>query len=117
MTFSEAKNRFDDIIGRATMLRSSLVPAHGETKSDVAIRGIDGRPLEEYYKWQFIYALTYSGLFPKDNLGVEVHFPKGNVGASDLIVDAAIFDSPEWLENYRRFWNNRSSDALQWLND
>jgi hypothetical protein len=36
-----------------------------------------GRPIEEYYKWQFINAIVLSGLYPKDYVGVEVHFPKG----------------------------------------
>jgi hypothetical protein len=47
-------------------------------KSDLQIRSSKGEPTEQYYKWQFIYALIHSGLYAKDFIGVEVGFPKGN---------------------------------------
>lgn len=116
-SFTEAKQTFDDGIGKAGVLSQALVPVNGKPKTDILIRGADGKPLEEYYKWQFIYALIQSGLYARDYIGVEVHFPKGSKGAKDLKVDAAIFDDEEWLQRYNDYWQHRRPEDLQWLND
>lgn len=116
-SFSEAKQAFDDGLGKAPLLYLSLVPVHGEPKKNIPIRGVHGNPLEEYYKWQFIYALIYSGLYARDYIGTEVHFPKGSKGAKDLQIDGAIFDDPGWLQKYNDYWQHGRSDDLQWLND
>jgi type I restriction enzyme M protein len=57
-------------------------------------------PLEEYYKWQFIYALIHSGLYARDYIGAEVRFPKGNKASNPLKIDGAIFDDPDWIQHY-----------------
>ena len=57
---------------------------HGKPKNNIPIKGTHGQPLEEYYKWQFVYGLVHSGLYAKDYIGVEVYFPKGNAAASPL---------------------------------
>jgi type I restriction enzyme M protein len=115
--FTEARQAFDGGLGKSTTLHESMVPVHGKVKNDISMRGTDGKPLEEYYKWQFIYALIHSGLYAKDYVGVEVHFPKGSKGAKDLQIDAAVFDDAEWLERYSRYWEQRRAEDLQWLND
>ena len=115
--FSEAKQKFDDGIGRPKTLSQSLVLVDGKSKTDITIRNPSGEPLEEYHKWQFVYALINSGLYPKDYIGVEVRFPKGSKGARDLKIDGVIFDDAEWPQHYKGYWHHRRSEDLQWLNN
>lgn len=116
-SFTEAKQVFDNDLGKAKILPQALVPVDGKPKNDIPIRGTDGSPLEEYYKWQFIYALIHSGLYAKDYIGVEVRFPKGSKGAQVLRLDGAIFDDAEWIQRYHDYWQHRRPADLQWLND
>lgn len=116
-SFAEAKQTFDNTIGKGKSLSQSLVPVDGKPKRDIQIHGADNRPLEEYFKWQYIYALIYSGLYAKDYIGVEIRFPKGNASSSPLRLDGAIFDSPEWLQHYNDYWTGRKTEDLQWLNE
>ncbi len=115
--FADAKSQFDAGPGRGSVLPTSLVPVNGKPKINIQIRNPKGEPLEEYYKWQFIYALTYSGLYNKDHIGVEVFFPKGGKGAQALKIDGAIFDDSAWLQHYQSYWKDGRSEDLQWLND
>lgn len=118
-SFAEALREFDEQFGNLSIFPRSLTPVHGRYKEDISIQGGDGKKLEEYYKWQFVYALIYSGLYIKDYLGIEVHFPKGSTASAALKLDGAIFDSPDWLQHYNDYWSwgrNRNED-LQWLND
>jgi hypothetical protein len=78
-SFAEAKARFDREHATSRTVATSLVPVDGSIRTNLVIRNETGTKLEEYYKWQFIYALVYSGLYPKDYLGVEIRFPKGDV--------------------------------------
>jgi hypothetical protein len=71
----------------------------------------------EYYKWQFINSIVLSGLYPKDYVGVEVHFPKGNKGSAALKLDAAIFDDPAWVDHYNAYWADYTPSHLEWLNE
>jgi type I restriction enzyme M protein len=117
-SFSECKAEFDNTLGKGKHLSTSMVPVHGTFKKNIKIRGgIGAKPLEEYYKWQCIYSLINSGLYSKDDVGVEVHFPKGSKGANPLKIDGAIFDDSEWLERYKKFWKSRRTEDLQWLNE
>jgi len=116
-SFTEATQDFDNGPGRANILPKALVPVHGKPKYNIPIRGVDNKPLEEYYKWQFIYALIYSALYAKDYIGVEIRFPKGSKGAKALKVDGAIFDDAEWIKRYNDYWQHRRSKDLEWLND
>jgi len=117
VTFGQAKQAFDDTLGRASILAECLVPVNGKKKENIRIRGTSGQPLEEYYKWQFIYALIHSGLYPKDYIGAEVHLPKGSASSKPIKIDAAIFDDPCWLECYNRYWQNRAAADLEWLGE
>ncbi|MBN1886846.1 MAG: N-6 DNA methylase [Thermoflexales bacterium] len=116
-TFTEAKQNFDDTLGKSAILAQSLVPVDGQPKANIKLRGSDGKALEEYYKWQFVYALLHSGLYAQDYLGVEVRFPKGSSSSAPLKLDGAIFDSPDWLQHYNDYWAHRKAEDLQWLND
>ncbi|MCU5325626.1 SAM-dependent methyltransferase [Bacillus cereus] len=116
-TFGEEKIKFDSIYGSSKKLAKSLVPEDGKIKSDILLRGSNNEKLEDYYKWQFIYSLISSGLYQKDFIGTEVRFPKGTTGAAPLRIDAAIFDSVEWIDYYRDYWDNKTPASLQWLGD
>lgn len=115
--FVEKKEEFDASLGKNTVLNTSLVPVDGKYISKIRIRNISGERLEEYYKWQFIYALINSGMYNKDYIGVEVRFPKGNKTSAPLKVDAVIFDDSQWLEKYNSYWEEKKYSDLDWLND
>lgn len=114
--FSEAKAAFDaDHANAATS--NCIVPVRGKVRANDSIRNVKGEPNEQYYKWQFVYGLVHSGLYPKDYIGVEVHFPKGNKGSAALQLDGAIFDDAAWVGRYNAYWNDKQSSDLEWLND
>jgi type I restriction enzyme M protein len=114
--FAQAKASFDELYRNAAEVHA-IVPVRGQPGGTVAVRDVRGNPNEEYYKWQFIYSLIHSGLYAKDYIGAEVHFPKGNKQALPLKLDAAIFDSGDWLSHYNQFWATRHSADLEWLNE
>jgi len=116
-TFTQAKDEFNKTIGKGKVLPISLAPVDGSTKKNIPIRNTQGAPLEEYYKWQFVYALIHSGLYTSDYIGVEVRFPKGSPQAAPLKLDAAVFDDPSWLTHYNDYWLHRTSQDLEWLNN
>ena len=102
-TFSEAKIAFDEKYATKKKI-VSLVSVKGDMKKDLDIKDVEGKRAEEYYKWQFISSLIDSGLYPKENIGVEVHLPKGNPSAASLEIDGCIFDDKDWLTHYNSFW-------------
>ena len=116
-SFGEAKYKFDKEIGVKGMLENSLVPVHGEFKTDIVLVNKSGERLEEYYKWQFFYALINSGLIQKDFIGAEVWFPKGSNTSAALKLDGAIFDDVSWIDKYLQFWKCKDLSALQWLSE
>ncbi len=76
--FSVAKQTFELVEGKGTHIAQSLVPVGGKIVHNIRIRGANGEPNEEYFKWQFITSLIQSGLYAKDYVGCELSFPKGN---------------------------------------
>jgi hypothetical protein len=98
-------------------LAACIVPVRGKAHPPIAIRSVSGQPIEEYYKWRFINAIVLSGLYPKDYVGVDVHFPKGNKGSAALKLDAAIFDDPAWVDHYNAYWADYTPSHLEWLNE
>ena len=115
--FSAAKKRFDENEGQNPILPQSLVPVDGKSIANVSLRNTRNEPSEEYYKWQFIYALVTSGLYVKGHIGCEVRFPKGNKTSAPIRIDAVIFDSPDWLKHYNDYWQDRKSSDLEWLKE
>ena len=93
MKFSEAKYKFDNKYKAKSEIEKSLVTVDGKFIERINIKDVKGLPNEEYYKWQFIYSLIYSDLFPRDYIGTEIYFPKGNISSSPIKIDAVIFDS------------------------
>ncbi len=116
-TFLDKKMEFDNGVEKSEFLATSLVPVDGEYISDIKIRNADGDKLEEYYKWQFVYAIINSGMYNKDYIGVEVRFPKGNKTSAPLKVDCVIFDETDWLERYRNYWKYKKDEDMDWLNE
>jgi len=113
--FLEAKKEFDSKYANKLELPKSIVPVHGKIKDKIKISKTNNERLEEYYKWQFVYSIINSGLFNKDYIGVEVHFPKGNPSSTPIKLDGAIFDDRAWLKHYNDFWKNKNQNDLDWL--
>lgn len=114
MTFTEAKQRFDSQYGAANEFINFL-PEHLTLAKKTGLRKTNGTKNEQYYKWQCLSALVDAGLFPKDLMGTEVHFPKGNKSSAALKLDAAVFDDASWFEHYQDYHTNNNADALDWL--
>ena len=114
MTFTEAKQKFDAKYGNAKELQAFL-SEHLTMNKTVNLRKTNGTKNEQYYKWQCLSALVDAGLFPKDLMGTEVHFPKGNKSSAALKLDAAVFDDASWFEHYQDYHTNNNADALDWL--
>ncbi len=117
MSLTEALQRAGQRLSALNTLAISTVPVHGKTATEIGLVASDGGPNEEFYRWQLIDALIDSGLYARELIGAEVHFPKGSKGAADLELDAAVFDSAEWLDRYLRYWESKSLDDLQWLGE
>lgn len=114
--FGRAKSSFDLAHATATHAHC-IVPVRGKAHAPVSIRNSKGKPNEEYFKWQFVNSLIQSGLYAKDYIGVEVHYPKGNKSSAALQLDAAIFDDANWVDHYNRYWKDYRSEDLEWLNE
>lgn len=114
MTFSEAKAKFDSAYGAANEYNCFL-PEHLTIGKKTSFRKTNGSKNEQYYKWQFLYSIVESGLFPKDFIGTEVNFPKGNKSSAAIKIDAAIFDDAVWFDKYREYHEQNNSESLDWL--
>lgn len=115
MNFSEAKFKFDNIYKNRILLDKSIVTVDGKFVENISLGDINNEPNEEYYKWQFIYSLIQSGLYPRDTIGTEIYFPKGNISSAPIKIDAVIFDDLDWLDLYLEYRDNNNQDALDKL--
>lgn len=113
-TFSHYKDKFN-AENKTSATFEAFIPVHLSNNTTHSIRNKSGKPNEEYYKWQFFYAIVSSGLYTKDYIGAEVHFPKGNVSSAPIKFDGAIFDDKDWFEYYKRFHKHKDQTALDWL--
>lgn len=116
MTFTEAKQQFDKKYKLVNEF-DCFLSEHLTYGKKTFFRNKKGDLNEQYYKWQFLYAVIHSGLFTKDYIGTELHFPKGNKSSAPLKIDAAIFDDKNWFEKYKDYHNNKNNDSLEWLRD
>ncbi len=114
-SFLEAKNLFDAEYGVTLSLPRSIVPVDGKPLHDISLKNTAGKRNEEYFKWQFMYALIHSGLYSKDYLGAEVYFPKGNKKSAPIKIDACIFDDKQWIDHYLAWREAKDDDAIEWL--
>ncbi|MGA7778243.1 MAG: N-6 DNA methylase [Paraburkholderia sp.] len=115
-SFADARAKFD-ADHKSRRETECIVSIDGKFTKKARIRNDLGQPIEEYFKWQFINAMIYSGLYAKDYIGAEIRFPKGSAASIPLKVDAAVFDSEEWIEHYNSYWKTREGRHLEWLND
>ncbi len=114
MTFTEAKANFDSQFGNSKEY-TCFLSEHLTLNKKTSFRKKDGSKNEQYYKWQFLYGIVNSGLFPKDFIGTEIHFPKGNKSSADIKIDAAVFSDAIWFEKYKDYHQNNNSESLDWL--
>ncbi len=112
--FAENKLIFDDRFSNQTKF-DCFLPEHLTLSKTAIIKNKAGKQNEEYYKWQFLYSLVNSGLYIKDYIGTEIHFPKGNKSSAPIKFDAAIFDTTDWFKYYSDYHNNKDQSALDWL--
>lgn len=115
-TFLEAKNQFDKQ-NSASITFKAFLPDHLTYNKEVSIKNSGGQPNEQYYKWQFLYGLVYSGLINKDYIGTEVQFPKGNKNSASIKLDGAIFDDKNWFDYYQKFVKFNDLESLEWLRE
>lgn len=116
MKFSEIKQEFDQKYSNVSEF-DCFLPVHLNYNKNTSFKKKDGSKNEEFYKWQFLYSIVNSGLFHKDYIGTEVHFPKGNKSSSPIKIDAAIFDDASWFEKYKEYHTNNSGESLEWLRE
>lgn len=114
MTFTEAKKRFNELYRDKKTLEKSIVKSAGNNLTDITIKDKNNKPSEEYYKWEFVYSLVNSGLYSKEYIGVELSFPKGSAGSTNLRLDGVIFDDKGWVERYK---NKGKVENLEWLRE
>ncbi len=114
MTFTEAKIEFDSKYGNSFEYECFL-SEHLTTFKTTSFKKRDGSRNEQYYKWQFLYSIVHAGLFPKDFIGTEINFPKGNKSSTTIKIDGAIFDDAAWFDKYKDYHKNNNSDSLDWL--
>jgi len=112
--FSQMKAEFDNKFENLTEFNSFL-SEHLTFSKIVKLRKKNKDRNEQYYKWQFFYSLIKSGMYVKDYIGTEIHFPKGNKNSAPIILDGAIFDDKNWFEKYKSYHKNKNQEALDWL--
>ena len=74
-SFSEVKAEFDKLYSSVDEY-DCFLPEHLSIGKKTNFRKKDGSNNEQYYKWQFLYGIVNSGLFPKDYIGTEINFPE-----------------------------------------
>jgi type I restriction enzyme M protein len=112
--FSEVKTEFDKKYASVTKFENFL-PEHLTLSKTSIIRKTNGMPNEQFYKWQLLYSLVFSGLYKRDYIGTEVHFPKGNKNSAPIKFDGAVFDDINWFERYKSYHRDKNQESLDWL--
>ncbi len=109
--FHQYKAEFDSKYSNKTEFNCFL-PEHLTFNKKNSIKNKAGKNNEEYYKWQFLYSIVFSGMYAKDYIGTEIHFPKGNKMSAPIKFDAAIFDDTEWFKYYKDYHTNKNQTSL-----
>ena len=113
-SFTRIKQKFEVKYGNTSQY-DCFLPEHLTYGRKTNFRKKNGTKNEQYFKWQFFYSIVHSGLFPKDYIGTEVQFPKGNKSSAPLKLDGAIFDNNSWFDKYKDYHENGNSESLEWL--
>lgn len=114
MSFIDSKHKFDAEYANKNEIIAFL-PKHLAFGKKVHLLKTNHTKNEQYYKWQFLFALIDSSLYAKDYIGTEIHLPKGNKSSASIKIDAVIFDSKEWFEKYKDYHESNNLESLQWL--
>lgn len=112
--FSKIKDEFDQKYKNKEVFECFL-PVHLDFLKQTIIKNKKGEPNEEYYKWQFLYSIVNSGMYAKNYIGTEIHYPKGNKNSASIKIDAAIFDNENWFNYYKNYHINKDQEAIDWL--
>jgi type I restriction enzyme M protein len=80
------------------------------SKADV--KDSKGNYSEEYIRTRFVYALVKSGSFPKENLCIEFHIPKGNKGKA-LKPDVVAFKTSDWKDIFENAKANKDFSKIR----
>ena len=115
-SFTKAKQEFDEKYQNELEF-NCFIQEHLTFGKKANIKNKNGTKNEQYYKWQFLYSIIQSGLFIKDYIGTEVHFPKGNKNSAPLKFDVAIFDDISWFDKYKDYYTNKNNESLEWLRE
>ncbi len=91
LDFAGALHEFDTVYAGSKKMSRSLCTVDGKFIDEINLIGKDKKRLEEYYKWQFIYALMKGRGYPQDYIGAEINLPKGNIGSTPIKIDACVF--------------------------
>ena len=113
-SFSQIKLEFDKKYEDSNEFNNFL-SEHLTFNKKSTFKKKDGSKNEQYYKWQFLYALINSGMYAKDYFGTEVLFPKGNKNSASIKFDCAIFDDTNWYDYYKSYHTNKTQESLDWL--
>ena len=113
--FSSARLKFRSKYLTREKLEKSFVPVDGKILTNISIKNKDNEPNEEFYKWEFIYALIDAQFFNRDLIGTEIYFPKGNKNSNPIKIDAVIFSDSNWRKLYKEYRDNKNQDALSEL--
>lgn len=116
MTFTEAKQEFDRKYENVAEF-DCFIQEHLTFGKKTNFKKKNGTKNEQYFKWQFLYAIIQSGLYTKDFIGTEVQFPKGNKSSAPLKLDGAIFDDISWFDKYKDYHENGNNESLEWLRE
>jgi len=116
LSFIDAKIEFDKKYGTSNEY-DCFLSSHLTFGKQTKFLKKSGEKNEEYYKWQFLYSIVQSGMFIKDYIGTEIHFPKGNKSSAPIKIDAAIFDDNIWFEKYKDLYENNNLESLEWLRE
>lgn len=114
VSFSKAKLEFTKKYGN-TSEYSIFLPEHLLFNKKAKLKNENGTNNEQFYKWQFLYALVNSGMYIKDYIGTEISFPKGNKNSAPIKFDAAIFDDAGWFDHYKAYHEKKNQSSLDWL--
>lgn len=115
MKFSQAKINYDLDYANASVLPKSFCTVDGKFIENIIIKDAEGKPNEEFYKWEFIYSMIQSGKVPsRDYIGAEIYFPKGNIHSNPIKIDSVVFSDISWIDYYRKYRANpKDVDSLK----
>ncbi len=109
-------NEFDSKYKNKKEYINTNISEHLKENLNLKIKNEKNEKNENYYKAKLIYALTKSKFYNENLFCSEANFPKGNKSSANLKIDTVIFSSEEWKKHYQKWWNEKNSNSLDWLN-